>query len=144
MNLYSVIAISLFASIAISSAVTVVIGAGDAGTQLGAGATNTTKDNLNAEATSLWGVSNSNNVMGIRYYTYTTVAGGILPSTIQAGTYTFSARIGNGNAFSFAGLNDIKAGTNTSAGSAAGFFTTVGASNNAGAEARKQHVYGVQ
>lgn len=121
-------ALALFASSVLHAApvnVTVAIGSGtgEVGTQLGAGAFNTTKDNLDAEAGELWGVSNSSDVMGLLYFTYSDLAGATLPSTIQAGTYTFSARIGNGNAFDFAGLNTPADG-DTTGGSVAGFFET--------------------
>lgn len=148
MNLPSVIATSLFATSAISSAATVTFaigaGAGEVGTQVGAGAFNNTKNGLSAEAGQLWGVSNGTNVAGMLYVTYSSLAGSTLPATIQAGTYTFSARIGNDNN-NFAGLNDISSSTNTDAGSVAGFFTTLatgsGGANSASADANKNNMY---
>lgn len=140
----SLIAISTTAQ---AATVSVPLGnnAGEVGLQVGAGAFNTTKDNLDAEAGKLWGVSNSNDVAGMLYVTYSAVADSTLPATIQAGTYTFSARIGNGNVFAFAGLNDISAGTNTDGGSVAGFFTTLatgaGGANSASADANKNNMY---
>jgi arylsulfatase A-like enzyme len=107
----------------------VVVGVGDApnpGTQIEAGATNSTKDSLNAEVGQLWGVSNTVERDGLLYFTYSDLAGTTLPSTIQAGTYTFSARIGASSVGSgFSGLNDITAGVNTDQGSVAGFFATL-------------------
>lgn len=99
---------------------------GDSGTQVEAGATNTEKDGLAAEASNLWGVSNTADRDGLWYFTYSDLAGSSLPSTIQAGTYTFSARIGaTSTGAGFSGLNDITAGTNTEQGSVAGFFSTL-------------------
>jgi hypothetical protein len=114
-----------------------VAGGGGAGwTQIDGGAGNLTKDNLDAEANKLWGVSNKSNVDGMLYNAYSTLAGS-LPSTIQAGTYTLALRIGNGNAFAFSGLNDISTGTNTDRGAVAGFFSTL--VNDA--EATKNNMY---
>ncbi|MFC7337130.1 hypothetical protein ACFQY0_08070 [Haloferula chungangensis] len=107
------------------------------GVQVGAGATNPTKDNLVAENSTLWGVSNSSNVAGLIYFSYSDLAGTTLPPTIQAGTYKFEARIGNGDAFDFVGLNDLTTGINTEGGSVAGFFTTLaGTATGAGAVAQ--------
>ena len=39
------------------------------------------------------------------YFTYSDLADSTLPNTIQAGTYVFEARIGNGTVFDFSGLN---------------------------------------
>ncbi|MGJ8642710.1 MAG: PEP-CTERM sorting domain-containing protein [Luteolibacter sp.] len=147
-NQYSAIAASLLASTAISSAATVVVaigdGTGEVGTQVGAGAFNGSKNGLNAEADQLWGVSNGNDVAGMLYFSYSSLAGSTLPATIQAGTYTFSARIGN-DTNNFAGLNDISSSTNTDAGSVAGFFTTLatgsGGANSASATANKNNMY---
>lgn len=109
----------------------------DNGTQVGAGATNTVKDNLTAENSKLWGVSNTNDLAGLLYYTYSDLAGATIPATIQAGTYIFKGRIGNGNAFDFSGLNDLTSGTNTDGGAVAGFFTTLtGSGTGAGAAAQ--------
>jgi hypothetical protein len=106
--------------------------------QQGAGAGNTSKDNLDAENGKLWGVSNAGAASGLLYNSYATIAdGSTLPTTIQAGTYTLELRIGNGNAYDFAGLNDISSGTNTDVGAVAGFFSTVGAD----AEASKNNMY---
>jgi hypothetical protein len=110
----------------------------DGWTQQGAGAgNNASKDNLDAENGNLWGVSNSNDVYGLLYIDYASLAGSTLPSTIQAGTYTLSLQVGNGNAYDFAGLNDLTSGTNSDAGVVAGFFSTVGGD----AEATKNNMY---
>ncbi|WP_372808505.1 hypothetical protein, partial [Pontiella sp.] len=106
---------------------------GEGGTQLGAGATNTTKDNLDAENGSLWGVSNANDYMGLRYWTFSDIAGA--GETIQTGTYTLSLRVGNGNVFAFSGLNTPVDG-DTSAGVAAGFFETAPVASANAATAR--------
>ncbi|MFC5050874.1 PEP-CTERM sorting domain-containing protein [Rubritalea spongiae] len=122
-SLVSASAMAVLASASVSSAATIYnVAIGESGTQLGAGATNTSKDNLTAETGNLWGVSNANNYMGITYWQFSDIAGS--GQTIQAGTYTFEARIGNGDAFSFAGLNDLSSSTNTAGGSVAGFFET--------------------
>ncbi|CAA6677598.1 MULTISPECIES: hypothetical protein [unclassified Lentimonas] len=104
--------------------------------QQGGGAGNFSKDNLDAEANKLWGVSNSGDASGLLYNSYSSIAGS-LPSTIQAGTYTLDLRIGNGNSYDFSGLNDISSGTNTDQGAVAGFFKTVGGS----AETTKNNMY---
>ncbi|MDB4436165.1 hypothetical protein N9139_01690, partial [Akkermansiaceae bacterium] len=119
----------LLAFLAIHStalAQSVTVGIGEGGTQIEAGAVNTTKDGLNAEAGQLWGVSNTANRDGMLYFTYSSLAGTNLPNTIQAGTYTFTARIGSSNVGGgFSGLNDLSAGSNTGAGNVAGFFSTL-------------------
>jgi arylsulfatase A-like enzyme len=106
-----------------AAAVTVAIG--DSGTQLEAGATNTEKDGLVAEAGKLWGVSNTSSKDGMWYFTYSDLAGSALPATIQSGTYTFSARIGASSNDPFSGLNDLSGGSNTEDGSVAGFFSSL-------------------
>ncbi len=63
----------------------------------------------------------------IFYARYSDLAAGSgLPSTIQPGTYTLSARIGSigSEGSGFPGLNDITAGANTNEGAVAGFFYT--------------------
>ncbi|MGJ8677717.1 MAG: sulfatase-like hydrolase/transferase [Akkermansiaceae bacterium] len=91
---------------------------GEGGTQIDAGATNT------GETGQRWGVSNSVTRDGLLYFTYSNLAGTTLPSTIQPGTYTFSARIGS-STLTFPGLNNLSSGTNTSVGCVAGFFTSL-------------------
>lgn len=110
---------------AVAASVNVPIG--DNGTQIEAGATNTEKESLVAEAGSLWGVSNTSSKDGLYYFTYSDLAGSTLPSTIQPGTYILSARVGASSNDPFAGLNDITAGTNTETGCVAGFFSTLDA-----------------
>jgi hypothetical protein len=108
-------------------------------TQQGAGAgNNLVKDGLTADdGSALWGVSNGSDAMGLLYEDYTSIVGTTLSSTIQAGTYTLSLRIGNGSVYDFTGLNDISADTNTDMGAVAGFFATVGAD----AQASKNNMY---
>lgn len=142
-----ILAISTLYSIGTASAaltITVPIGngTGESGTQVGAGAFNTVKNGLTALDGTLWGVANTSNVMGMLYWRYSDLAGGTLPATIQAGTYTFAAAIGNnGDGTGFSGLNDISSGTNTDKGSVAGLFTTLATGSNAAAEANKNNMY---
>jgi arylsulfatase A-like enzyme len=105
--------------------VSVNVPIGDSGTQIDAGAVNTTKDGLDAEEGNLWGVSNTSTKDGLYYFTYSDLAGTNLSSTIQSGTYIFSARIGASSNDPFSGLNDITAGSNTEDGNVAGFFSTL-------------------
>ncbi|MDP4996162.1 MAG: sulfatase-like hydrolase/transferase [Akkermansiaceae bacterium] len=119
-----------------ASANPVTVAIGESGTQIEAGAENTSKDGLNAEVGELWGVSNSSSRDAMVYFTYSVLADASIPSTIQAGTYTLSARIGSGTGSAFSGLNDITAGANTDQGSVAGFFTTL----DGNAEAAKNNM----
>ena len=126
--------ISLILASQLANGQTVTFGIGDApnpGTEIEAGAFNLTKDGLDAETGQLWGVSNSANRDGILYSTYSSIAGSTLPTTLQAGTYTFKARIGTGTPLTFAGLNDISTGVNTDRGNVAGFFSTLDANAEA-------------
>ncbi|VGO13224.1 hypothetical protein PDESU_01778 [Pontiella desulfatans] len=137
----SIVAIfALAAGSATAASVNVPLGndPGEVGTQVGAGAYTTTKNGLDAEAGKQWGVANSTTVAGMLHVPYSTIAGTTLPPTIQAGTYTLSARIGNnGDNGGFAGLNDLSTGINTNRGCVAGFFTTLtGAGTGTGAVAQ--------
>ncbi|MFC7337129.1 sulfatase-like hydrolase/transferase [Haloferula chungangensis] len=114
----------------------VVVPIGDGGTQIEAGASNPVKENLISEAGQLWGVSNNVSRDGMWYFTYSDLSGGTFPSTIQAGTYTFSARVGASSNAPFPGLNDLSGGSNTDAGCVAGFFSSL----NGDAEVAKNNM----
>jgi arylsulfatase A-like enzyme len=118
-------------------AATVVVDVGERGTQIEAGAFNTTKNGLNAENGTLWGVSNTEDKDGMLYFSYSELAGTTLPATIQAGSYTFSGRIGYDGIGSFVGLNEIDSGVNTARGAVAGFFSTL----SADAQTAKNNMY---
>lgn len=109
--------------------VSVPIGDGALPNQIGDGFV-TAADNggLLPETGSMWGVTNNTgNRFGLIYDSYSNIAAGTLPSTIQAGRYVFTARVGNNGlgGGGFAGLNDISIGTSTAKGLVAGFFSTV-------------------
>ncbi|WP_372846200.1 Ig-like domain-containing protein, partial [Pontiella sp.] len=147
-GMMTVLAGGLLVGSASASTVAVPLGngTGESGTQVGAGAFNTVKNGLSAQAGTLWGVANTADVAGMLYATYSDVAGAELPGTIQAGIYTFTAAVGNnGDGASFAGLNDLSSGTNTAQGVVAGFFTTLqtgtGAANSDKADANKNNMH---
>jgi hypothetical protein len=123
--LFALSALCLLAGAA--QAADALVAIGESGTKIGAGIIKSDKSGLDAEVGNMFGVANTGDVDGMVYFSYSDLAGVTLPPTLQAGTYTFTARIGNnGDGNGFSGLNDISSGTNAVGGNVAGFFTTLG------------------
>ncbi|MGD9417429.1 MAG: hypothetical protein Q7R22_000700 [Verrucomicrobiota bacterium JB025] len=100
---------------------------GDGGTILGAGVNKDISGSLTAETGNMYSIANTADVIGMEYFTYSSIAaGGSLPETIQPGTYALTLRVGDIGAAEFPGLNDLSTATNTDPGVVAGFFTTLG------------------
>lgn len=123
-----------------AATVNVAIGDGGLSTSVGGGFTSASNNGLSAENGDMWGLtSGGGNNYGLIYDSYSSLAGGTLPATIQVGTYTFEARVGNngvgGNGFS--GLNDLTVAGNASLGLVAGFFVTA----EADAQDTKNNMY---
>ena len=125
----ALVAVSIRSGSAVSTTIVIGDATGLISIQGDAGGTPTDNNGLSAENGNMWGFVATKFKSGLRYSTYSNlVDGSALPSTIQAGTYTFEARVGNNGLRPFNGLIDLTSsdGGNAS-GMVAGFFETLGA-----------------